>query len=147
MKRFLILITPDKRSTLVISALGTLSFVLALVCILQKDVAGMNLYTGVSLGLFTYLFVLKFIAAKAALDDVAEVSKVVRKLKQEARQQPAAGESRGLAAYVEEERKEKRELEIVLANMESAYRNIPADSPAKQRYAATIEMVKRTLGR
>lgn len=141
MNRILLLLVPDKRTSILLLLLALLSFLLGVLDILTRDLDAARTHLTLSLGIPAGLFVLKYLTLNATYR-VAEAAqrKLERHLRGEKPKNPEASSA-------EEQARERAEMCQLAEDLRLALAKIPEDSPVRPKYEATVGYIERALSR
>jgi hypothetical protein len=139
MNHILLLLVPDKKTTLIAVALSVVAFLLGLVNMTERDFSGALFYLHLSIGIMAGLFVLKFFSMRATYH-VAEHAQT--QLHHKIRKMKDAPRPKDLSE-AEIHAQEKSEMAELADNLKKALANIALDSPVRPKYEATLELLER----
>jgi len=144
LNRFLLLITPGSQATLLASALAMIAFCLGLLEMLSRDFFTAKIYLYLSIGIVAYVILLKFFSFHAShriVDNAqARIRQHVHKLQQ-------AGSSSDAPSAEQTQRQERAQMAELTSDLKSALQSLPADSPLRPKYEATVEWLDRALAK
>lgn len=144
MNRFLLLITPGSQATLLAGALAAVAFALGILEMLGRNFATAGIYLYLSIGIVTYVILLKFFSYRASHRIVDDAQARIRQHVQNLRLASVGGDAPSAEQVRRQERAHMAELS---SDLKSALHSLPLDSPLRPKYEATVEWLERSLAR
>lgn len=142
MKRFLLLIAPDKRTTALGFLLVALTLVLGVMDLLQMNFKAAWQFFYWSLGGLTFLFVQKFLGIKATQEIAEDVHRQIQTHRQH--QRHASGSGIPVDEHLEAAQ-QRREMLRLAGQLREALSKMEEDSPLRPKYEASLEWIKRAM--
>jgi len=144
LNRFLLLITPGSQASLLAGALALVAFGLGILEMLSRNFAAAGVYLYLSIGIIAYVILLKFFSYRASHRIVDQAQARIRQHVQTLRQAGSGGDTPSAEQVRRQERAHMAEL---TGDLKSALQSLPADSPMRPKYEATVEWLERALAK
>jgi len=145
--RFLLLITPGKGAAILAVSLALVAFSLGFLEMLTRDFDAASLHLHLSLGIVALLMVLKYLSLRATHRIAEDAQARIRAhIRRKTRPQTAAPGETALTE-AQQQAKERADMVELTGQLRGALASMPADSPMRAKYEATLEWIERVMRR
>jgi hypothetical protein len=144
LNRFLLVITPGSQASLLAGALAVVAFFLGILEMLSRNFTSAGVYLYLSIGIVAYVSLLRFFSYRASHRIVDRAQAQIRQHVQNMRLASVGSDAPNAEQVRRQERAHMTELS---SDLKSALQSLPADSPMRPKYEATVEWLERALAK